>query len=184
MVSRHAVRPSNRSYGLFACAPSTSSDPVNRLPSTPYAYSAPTPPHPNNTCVLFSRYTHNSCSFPSKKFSLPSVVQRHMLLLFSTQIIQLANRGVCLCPPLSVQPHLSYREIVTTMVDANLHRTPREFVPEARRTLATVLTFLLPKGCLIRTAQVGLSLVCLTAVPSRACSLHGQYSMDNGHKSW
>lgn len=41
------------------------------------------------------------------------------------------------------------------MVDANLHRTSREFVPEARRTLATVLTFLLPKGCLIRTAQVG-----------------------------
>lgn len=40
------------------------------------------------------------------------------------------------------------------MVDANLHRTPREFVPEARRTLATILTFLLPKGCLIRTAQV------------------------------
>ena len=52
------------------------------------------------------------------------------------------------------QPHLTYREILTTMVDANLHRTPREFVPEARRTLATILTFLLPKGCLIRTAQV------------------------------
>lgn len=52
------------------------------------------------------------------------------------------------------QPNLSYREIFTNMVDANLHRTPREFVPEARRTLATVLTFLLPKGCLIRTAQV------------------------------
>lgn len=53
------------------------------------------------------------------------------------------------------------------MVDANLHRTPREFVPEARRTLATVLTFLLPKGCLIRTAQVGL-LVCFRPVPSRS----------------
>ncbi|CAM9691753.1 unnamed protein product [Ectocarpus fasciculatus] len=53
-----------------------------------------------------------------------------------------------------LQPHLGYREIFTTMVDANLHRTPREFVPEARRTLATVLTFLLPKGCLIRTAQI------------------------------
>lgn len=62
-------------------------------------------------------------------------------------------------PPLlspldNVQPHLSYREIMTTMVDANLHRTSREFLPEARRTLASMLTFLLPKGCLIRTAQV------------------------------
>ncbi|CAN0224841.1 unnamed protein product, partial [Laminaria digitata] len=52
------------------------------------------------------------------------------------------------------QPHLSYREIFTTMVDGNLHRTSREFLPEARRTLATMLTFLLPKGCLIRTAQI------------------------------
>eukprot|EP00904_Undaria_pinnatifida_P001603 jgi/Undpi1/11443/HiC_scaffold_30.g13740.m1 len=53
-----------------------------------------------------------------------------------------------------LQPHLSYREIFTTMVDGNLHRTSREFLPEARRTLATMLTFLLPKGCLIRTAQI------------------------------
>ncbi|CAN0151528.1 unnamed protein product, partial [Hapterophycus canaliculatus] len=53
-----------------------------------------------------------------------------------------------------LQPHLSYGEIFTAMVDGNVHRTPREFVPEARRSLATVLTFLLPKGCLIRTAQV------------------------------
>ncbi|CAM9413534.1 unnamed protein product [Scytosiphon promiscuus] len=53
-----------------------------------------------------------------------------------------------------LQPHLSYGEIFTAMVDGNIHRTPREFVPEARRSLATMLTFLLPKGCLIRTAQI------------------------------
>lgn len=53
------------------------------------------------------------------------------------------------------QPHLSYSEIFSRMVDGNLHRTSREFLPEARRALATVLTLVLPKGCLIRTAQVG-----------------------------
>lgn len=69
------------------------------------------------------------------------------------------------------QPHLSYREILTTMVDANLHRTPREFVPEARRTLATILTFLLPKGCLIRTAQVTRSRYCCFAFIVRRLSV-------------
>lgn len=53
-----------------------------------------------------------------------------------------------------LQPHLTYGEIFTAMVDGNLHRTSREFLPEARRTMATMLTFLMPKGCLIRTAQI------------------------------
>lgn len=52
------------------------------------------------------------------------------------------------------QPELSYREIFTAMVDANVSRTPREWLPGARRAVATVLTVVLPKGCLIRTAQV------------------------------
>lgn len=57
------------------------------------------------------------------------------------------------------------------MVDGNLHRTSREFLPEARRTLATMLTFLLPKGCLIRTAQVGFLLFfCMGQVGSFARS--------------
>ncbi|CAM9114610.1 unnamed protein product [Sphacelaria rigidula] len=53
-----------------------------------------------------------------------------------------------------LQPELSYREIFTAMVDANVSRTPREWLPGARRAVATVLTVVLPKGCLIRTAQI------------------------------
>ncbi|CAM9102663.1 unnamed protein product [Ascophyllum nodosum] len=53
-----------------------------------------------------------------------------------------------------LQPHRSYQEIVRNMVDANLHRVSKDFRPNARRSLAAALTLVLPKGFLIRTAQI------------------------------
>ncbi|CAM9244678.1 unnamed protein product [Phaeothamnion confervicola] len=53
-----------------------------------------------------------------------------------------------------VQPHRSYLDIVGEMVESNVKRTPKDWVPGARRLGASLLTFLLPRGCLIRTAQI------------------------------
>lgn len=53
-----------------------------------------------------------------------------------------------------LNPHLSYRQIWSDMVDQNLRRTPKEWVPGARRVMAGLLTVFLPRGCLIRTTQI------------------------------
>ncbi|CAM9522540.1 unnamed protein product [Discosporangium mesarthrocarpum] len=53
-----------------------------------------------------------------------------------------------------LQPNLSYRSIMSKMIDDNLPRTPKVWLPEVRRMWATMLTYVFPKGCLIRTAQI------------------------------
>ncbi|KAG5184158.1 hypothetical protein JKP88DRAFT_269771 [Tribonema minus] len=53
-----------------------------------------------------------------------------------------------------LKPHLPYSEILRNMVDENVPRTPRAWLPGARRLGAALLTVFMPKGCLIRTAQI------------------------------
>jgi len=53
-----------------------------------------------------------------------------------------------------LKPNLPYPHIIRDMVDENIARTPKDWLPGARRAFASLLTVFLPKGCLIRTAQI------------------------------